>query len=139
VGFDLISRAAAYEVLHPKLVKSYLMDALLQKRTVAGKQNSTMHVHSAKRRNRVRKKGSNQQGLAGTVDLRRERLLDRRLFTTGLLFIQHSSGRTMRQTVAEWRTTRDVLNIGQGAQYELTIKSQTAKTCRSAPCTSDNH
>jgi hypothetical protein len=68
VGFDLISRAAAYEVLHPKLVKSYLMDALLQKRTVAGKQNSTMHVHSAKRRNRVRKKGSNQQGLAGTVD-----------------------------------------------------------------------
>jgi len=31
VGFDLISRAAAYEVLHPKLVKSYLIDALLQK------------------------------------------------------------------------------------------------------------
>jgi hypothetical protein len=31
VGFDLISRAAAYEVLHPKLVKSYVMDALLQK------------------------------------------------------------------------------------------------------------
>ena len=31
VGFDLISRAAAYEVLHPKLVKSYAMDALLQK------------------------------------------------------------------------------------------------------------
>jgi hypothetical protein len=30
VGFDLISRAAAYEVLHPKLVKSYVMDALLQ-------------------------------------------------------------------------------------------------------------
>ena len=32
VGFDLISRAAAYEVLHPKLVKSYVMDALLQKK-----------------------------------------------------------------------------------------------------------
>ncbi|MGZ8886079.1 MAG: ARPP-1 family domain-containing protein [Halobacteriota archaeon] len=31
VGFDLISRAAAYEALHPKLVKSYVMDALLQK------------------------------------------------------------------------------------------------------------
>ena len=30
-GFDLISRAAAYEALHPKLVKSYVMDALLQK------------------------------------------------------------------------------------------------------------
>jgi len=31
VGFDLISRAAAYEVLHAKLVKSCVMDALLQK------------------------------------------------------------------------------------------------------------
>jgi len=31
MGFDLISRAAAYEVLHHKLVKSYVMDALLQK------------------------------------------------------------------------------------------------------------
>jgi hypothetical protein len=31
VGFDLISRAAAYEELHPKLVKSYVMGALLQK------------------------------------------------------------------------------------------------------------
>jgi hypothetical protein len=31
VGFDLISRAAAYEVLHPKLVKSYVIDALLKK------------------------------------------------------------------------------------------------------------
>jgi hypothetical protein len=30
-GFDLISRATAYEALHPKLVKSYAMDALLQK------------------------------------------------------------------------------------------------------------
>ncbi len=33
VGFDLISRAAAYEVLHPKLVKSYVIDALLQKKS----------------------------------------------------------------------------------------------------------
>jgi hypothetical protein len=32
VGFDLILRAAADEVLHPKLVKSYVMDALLQKK-----------------------------------------------------------------------------------------------------------
>ena len=31
VGFDLISRAIACEALHPKLVKSYVMDALLQK------------------------------------------------------------------------------------------------------------
>lgn len=31
VGFDLISRAAAYEALHPKLVASYMMDALPQK------------------------------------------------------------------------------------------------------------
>lgn len=31
VGLDVISRTAAYEVLHPKLVKSYVMDALLQK------------------------------------------------------------------------------------------------------------
>ena len=31
VGFDLISRTAAYEALHPKLAKSYVMDALLQK------------------------------------------------------------------------------------------------------------
>src|ERR1035437_2171900 len=33
MGFDLISRAAAYEVLHPELVKSYIMDALLQKQS----------------------------------------------------------------------------------------------------------
>jgi hypothetical protein len=30
VGLDVISRAAAYKVLHPKLVKSYAMDALMQ-------------------------------------------------------------------------------------------------------------
>ncbi|MEI7827116.1 MAG: DUF6569 family protein, partial [Euryarchaeota archaeon] len=33
VGFDLISHTAAYEALHPKLVKSYGMDASLQKKT----------------------------------------------------------------------------------------------------------
>jgi hypothetical protein len=31
VGFDFISRASSYRVLHPKLVKSYAMDAILQK------------------------------------------------------------------------------------------------------------
>jgi hypothetical protein len=31
VGFDFISREAAYGILHPKLVKSYAMDAILQK------------------------------------------------------------------------------------------------------------
>ncbi|MGZ4849463.1 MAG: ARPP-1 family domain-containing protein [Halobacteriota archaeon] len=33
VGFDVLSRAAAYEELHPKLIKSYVMDALLLKKT----------------------------------------------------------------------------------------------------------
>ena len=40
VGFDLISRAAAYEALHPKLVKSYVMDALLQKKN--GRRKATL-------------------------------------------------------------------------------------------------
>ncbi len=31
VGFDFVSRASSYRVLHPKLVKSYAMDAILQK------------------------------------------------------------------------------------------------------------
>jgi len=31
VGFDLLSQEAAYRILHPKLVKSFAMDALLQK------------------------------------------------------------------------------------------------------------
>jgi hypothetical protein len=31
VGFDFVSREAAYGLLHPKLVKSYAMDAILQK------------------------------------------------------------------------------------------------------------
>jgi len=31
VGFDFISREEAYGILHPKLVKSYAMDAILQK------------------------------------------------------------------------------------------------------------
>jgi len=31
VGFDFISRETAYGILHPKLVKSYAMDAILQK------------------------------------------------------------------------------------------------------------
>jgi len=31
VGFDLLSLESAYEILHPKLVKSYAIDALLQK------------------------------------------------------------------------------------------------------------
>lgn len=45
VGFDLISRAAAYEVLHPKLVKSYVMDALLQ--TKSGRRKATLDAASA--------------------------------------------------------------------------------------------
>jgi hypothetical protein len=31
VGFDLLSRTAAYHIVHGKLVKSYVMDALLEK------------------------------------------------------------------------------------------------------------
>ncbi|OGP64048.1 MAG: hypothetical protein A2169_02400 [Deltaproteobacteria bacterium RBG_13_47_9] len=31
-GFDILSLSSAYEVIHPKLVKSYAMDALLQKK-----------------------------------------------------------------------------------------------------------
>ena len=31
VGFDILSSSAAYELLHPKLLKSYVMDALLHK------------------------------------------------------------------------------------------------------------
>jgi hypothetical protein len=34
-GFDLVSRAAAYEHLHGKLIKSYVMDSLLGKKKVA--------------------------------------------------------------------------------------------------------
>ncbi|MGZ7132946.1 MAG: ARPP-1 family domain-containing protein [Halobacteriota archaeon] len=32
VGFDVLSRTAAYEQVHSKLIKSYVMDALLQKK-----------------------------------------------------------------------------------------------------------
>ncbi len=32
VGFDILSLSSAYEIIHPKLVKSYAMDALLQKK-----------------------------------------------------------------------------------------------------------
>jgi len=31
-GFDILSLSSAYEMIHPKLVKSYAMDALLQKK-----------------------------------------------------------------------------------------------------------
>jgi hypothetical protein len=31
VGFDFVSRESAYTILHPKLLKSYAMDAILQK------------------------------------------------------------------------------------------------------------
>lgn len=31
VGFDILSLSSAYEIIHPKLVKSYAMDALLHK------------------------------------------------------------------------------------------------------------
>jgi hypothetical protein len=32
VGFDILSLSSAYEIIHPKLVKSYSMDGLLQKK-----------------------------------------------------------------------------------------------------------
>jgi hypothetical protein len=31
-GFDILSLSSAYEMIHPKLVKSYAIDALLQKK-----------------------------------------------------------------------------------------------------------
>jgi hypothetical protein len=34
-GFDILSLSSAYEIIHPKLVKSYAMDALLQKKKKA--------------------------------------------------------------------------------------------------------
>ena len=110
MGFDLISRAAAYEVLHPKLVKSYVMDALLQKRMAAAQQSLTMPSHLSKRRDHVRKRSSNQQGSDGTFGLRAEHSSDLHSCTTRLPFTRRSSGRKMRRTVVEWRTTRDVLN-----------------------------
>lgn len=36
VGFDFVSSQAAYGLLHPKLVKSYAMDAILQKSKISG-------------------------------------------------------------------------------------------------------
>jgi hypothetical protein len=33
VGFDFVSREKAYEILHPKLVKSYAMEAILESKT----------------------------------------------------------------------------------------------------------
>jgi len=36
-GFDIISLESAYKILHPKLLKSYAMDALLQKEGKSGK------------------------------------------------------------------------------------------------------
>ncbi|MGZ7131182.1 MAG: ARPP-1 family domain-containing protein [Halobacteriota archaeon] len=41
VGFDVLSRAAAYEDLRPKLLKSYVMDALLQKKK-GGRREGTL-------------------------------------------------------------------------------------------------
>lgn len=35
VGFDFVSRESAYAILHPKLAKSYAMDAILQKTKLA--------------------------------------------------------------------------------------------------------
>ncbi len=37
IGFDVVSREAAYAALHPKLIKSYALDALVQKEEAAGK------------------------------------------------------------------------------------------------------
>jgi len=39
VGFDFVSLESAYKVLHPKLVKSYCLDALFQKKKKGGKLN----------------------------------------------------------------------------------------------------
>jgi hypothetical protein len=36
VGFDLLSLAPVYEAIHPKLVKSYAMDAFLQQKNHSG-------------------------------------------------------------------------------------------------------
>ena len=40
-GFDLLSRAESYEVLHAKMVKSYAMDAMLRRDKKAGKPSET--------------------------------------------------------------------------------------------------
>ena len=119
MGFDLISRAAAYEVLHPKLVKSYVMDALLQKKVAAAQRRLTMPSHLSKRRNRVRKRGSNQQGSDGMFDLRAGHSSDLHSCTRRLSFTRRSSEHKMRRTVVEWRTTRDVLNTEQAVLHEI--------------------
>lgn len=118
VEFDLISRAAAYEVLHLKLVKSYVMDALLQKKGSRHKATLDDASHFLKRHNRLRKKSSNQQGSAGTAGLREVRLSGLHSCMTRPPFTQHFSGRKVRRTVIEWRTMRDVPDTERGAQYE---------------------
>ncbi len=40
VGFDIVSRDSAYKVLHPKLVKSYAVEAILLKKEKAAKSNT---------------------------------------------------------------------------------------------------
>jgi len=97
VGFDVISRTAAYEVLHPKLVKSYVMDALLRRRTAAAKRRSKMPVHLSQRRKHVRKRGINQQDSDGTIGLRETRSSDLRSCTMRPSFTPRSSERKNRR------------------------------------------
>ena len=88
-------------------------------RVASAKRRLTMLAHLSKRLNHVRKRSSNQQDSDGTFGLRAEHSSDLHSCTTRLPFTRRSSGRKMRRTVVEWRTTRDVLNTEQAVLHEI--------------------
>ena len=59
-GFDIISLEAVYETLHPKLVKSYAMDAFLKKKGRVMSRPSIRQRLLLKKRQGVKKKNTNQ-------------------------------------------------------------------------------
>jgi hypothetical protein len=60
VGLDIVSRESAYKVLHAKLVKSYAMEAILQRKKIRQNQRMTRQKHLLKKHHLVAKKSMNQ-------------------------------------------------------------------------------
>ncbi len=120
VGFDLISRAAAYEVLHPKLVKSYVMDALLQKKS--GRRKATLDDARAfvKETQSCSEKKFKSAGLGWDVRFEGGTLVGSSLVHNETAI--HSAffrAQNATKVMAEWRTTRDVLDTERGTQHKL--------------------
>ena len=112
VGFDFVSREKAFELLHPKLIKSYAMEAVLEDKKDGAKPDRDRARRSTRRRQTARRRNTNRWDGATISVTRARRSSGRRSPSTTRWFISPFSGSARPIRAATWPGPGTASNSG---------------------------